>query len=102
MVKCLLLLLFAATFAASDIRLEYLKEKPSDTSSMTLLEMRGLDSLEACESILVRIEKQLRKKAKDSQHSLVKIYIVEQVKPQIQTESQFGRIGSVSIMYSME
>lgn len=98
----LLMLLFVANLAASDVRLEYLKEKPADTSAMTVLEMKGLDSLEACESIVARIEKQLRKKAKDNQHSLIKIYIVEQVRPQIQTESQFGRIGRVSILYSME
>lgn len=96
------ILLFSSFTYVGDVKLFYLEEKPEDVSHMTYMEMRGLDQLEACESIILRLEKAVKEYAKEQSKSVVKIYIVEQIRPQIQTESQYGRIGKVSILFELE
>ncbi|UJP63773.1 hypothetical protein [Mongoliitalea daihaiensis] len=90
---------FFFLFDLNGIKVVYLETKPDDTSEMISMELKGVDSLERCESIIRRLEKLLVKKAKEENKEFVHIYIDEQVRPQIQTESQFGRIGSVRVLY---
>lgn len=89
-------------FISNDIKITYLENKPEDISQMTFLEFKGLDSLEHCESILLRIEKMLIKKSKEENKDRITIYVAEEIRPQIQTESQFGRIGKVKIFYRID
>ncbi|MGY6520603.1 MAG: hypothetical protein ACXIUD_02680 [Mongoliitalea sp.] len=102
MLQLLIFILITSFTHPGDVKLVYLDDKPEDVSLMTYVEMKGLDQLEACESIMLRLEKVLKKLAKEQSKEVVTIYVVEQIRPQIQTESQFGRIGKVSILYNLD
>lgn len=84
------------------VKIVYLEEKPGKIDELTYSKLEGRDFLESPESIIKNLESRLIDIAKERQATKIEIFILEQSKPEIPTESQFGRKGFVSILFSLK
>lgn len=82
-----------------DVSIVYLDEMPSDRSEFLFFQTQGSDHVDSLEYLLDQTEIFLKDYAKKEGKKRVEIFIIEKVKNEIPTESQFGKKSSIKLYF---